>query len=67
MTLIDVAKGSDCQIIGRVTSEMENHSFCSRGEHSCVMESCIRAKNNLHDVGAGVGCILAEKVEAEEE
>lgn len=46
---------------GRIT-----HSALG-GEHSCVMESCIRAKNNLHDAGAGVGCILAEKVEAEEE
>ena len=53
-SLIEVVKGLDCQKIGHVTSEKENQSFVSQGEHSAVMESCIRTKNNLNYIGAGV-------------
>lgn len=54
MTLIEVVKGLDCQRIGHVTSEKEDQAFCSQGEHSAVMESCLRTRNILHDIGAGV-------------
>lgn len=37
-----------------------------QGDHSTVTESCIRTKNNLCYIWAGVWSMLLEKVEAEE-
>lgn len=59
---IEVVKGLDCQRTGDVTSEKKQQSFWnpewpSQEQHSAVMESYIKTKNNLHDTDAGVWCV----------
>jgi len=51
---MEVVKRLDCQRIGQLSSEKEDQSFCSQGEHTAAMENCVRTQNNLHYIGAGI-------------